>query len=478
MTGDATIVRRDLLAGYRLLERLGELITVQDFSDAHMGAPVVIAAPHQASSGTPLSRGHDVHTGVVAERLSRALHAKCVIADELRTFVDLNKDPSGAKQEASLRHLGRLAFREADRRLKLYYQSQLFASNPGTVIEIHGHARGVFDVEVSTGFELDERVEHDRHLLAALKAFEAALVQALSDSPAFGHEPPTVGVYPLNRAVRFTAKGTHTFNKVERLRQLGVNVGGLHIELRKSLRPDPELATSDAHYRALIDCLARAIQAFRKVSERVTAFDTQEPSGLGGPSTSRDHSVLPLSGCALKVCPVPKDIVGLEVMTLSARDLTRLGIEEGAQLVVGSDASFQNHVKLQAATGSKLRDGCLGLAKRFREQLGLEPGDDVFVGTHAKVSGPNLTLGFVAIVRDDLGRASAEVGRKLAETLRDHGTSLLTDLTLNSASVGGQPVSVSETDALPHERAISLSRELASELHVTYGDLIYFASAP
>jgi len=472
MTDEATKVRGDLVAGYRLLEVLGKLITVEDFSEDGTGGGVVIAAPHQAPVGTPLSRGHDVHTGTVAERLASALRGKCVVASELRTFVDLNKDPSGARQETSVRHLGRLAFREADRRLKLYYQSQLFSSNPGTVIEIHGHAQGVYDFEVSAGCKLNEDVEQDRVLIAALHTFEATLVRALSKSPAFRGDPPTVGVYPLNSSVKFAATGTHTFNKVEKLRELGVNISGLHIELGKKLRPDPDHPDSQGHYRELNRCLTLAVQAFMKSSEGAV-FDIKakviEEFSPGG-----NQVVAAAVGHAFKLRPISKKLIGQRIASLSRRDLSELGLKEGYPVLVAADPEFVTHIELQATTASVQRTGTVGMAKKFRDELGLQLDGSVYLGRRSTATG-ELTLGYVSDIDDDASQESVEVSPPMADELtRKNGAGAILTLTSSSGKEFG--VSVSTNEELPHIRAVALSTLLAGELNVTFGDLVCFSS--
>ncbi len=484
MTDDSTKVRNDLLAGSRLLEVLGRLITVEHFcKDGTAGAGgLVVAAPHHGPRGTPLSRGHDVHTGNVASRLASALQGTSVVAHELRTFVDLNKDPSGAKQETRVKHLGRLAFREADRRLKLHYQSQLFAFTPSTVIEIHGHAHGVFDFEVSTGCQLDERVEQDKTLIAALHAFEAALVLALSESPAFGAAPPTVGMYPLNPSVRFAATGTHTFNKVEKLRELGVNIAGLHIELGKALRPDPELAESEVHYQELTRCLVLAIQAFTEISQSPTAFDFKDRL-LGDFSSGRGEVATVLGGRAVNLRPIPKSLVGRRVAALCGRDMQELGLMEGHPILIGADAEFLTHIELQATTANALRAGSVGIAKKFRDELGLPSDAEVYLGRRLATKRDKLTLGYVSAIEHGESTASVGVSPFLAGELKREltreGTAGTEGVAFALSSPTGRrhTVSIVEIDSLPHERGVALSTALANELHVTFGELICFAPA-
>lgn len=479
MTDDTTKVRNDLVAGSRLLEMLGDFITVEHFSKDGTAGGLVVAAPHHGPRGTPFSRGHDVHTGSVASSLSRALEGTCVVAHELRTFVDLNKDPSGARQETLVRHLGRLAFREADRRLKLYYQSQLFAVTPSTVIEIHGHAHGVYDIEVSTGCQLDERVEQDKTLIVALRAFEAALVSALSESPAFRDAPPTVGMYPLNPAVRFAATGTHTFNKVEKLRELGVNIAGLHIELSKALRPDPELEESEAHYHELTRCLMLAVQAFTKSSESALAFDFKDRL-LGDFSSGRGEVATVLGGRTLTLRPIPKSLVSRRVAALCGRDMQELGLMEGHPILIGADPEFLNHIELQATTANALRAGSVGIAKKFRDELALAANAEVYLGRRLATTRDELTLGYVAAIEHGDSTESVAVtpflATELERELKHEGTEGLA-FALSSPTGRRQTVSILEVDGLPHERGIALSTALANELHVTFGDLICFGPA-
>ncbi len=474
MSDDATMARTDLVAGYRILEVLGKLIAVEDFSENGARGGVVVGAPHQAPRGTPLSGGHDVHTGIVAQRLARALQGKCIVASELRTFVDLNKDPSGARQETSVRHLGRLAFREADRRLKLYYQSQLFCSNPTLVMEIHGHARGVFDLEISAGCQLDETIEQDRVLIAALHTFEATLVHALSVSPSFEALPPTVGVYPLNTDVRFAATGTHTFNKVEKLRELGLNIAGLHIELSQDLRPDPSLPASEGRYEELVQCLTLAIQAFLQCFVGIAGFDFKDR--LAKEFSSDGEAGASLSEQPFRLRPIAKELVGPRIASLCRRDMLDLGLQEGHPMLVAVDAGFERHIEVFATTANSLRVGSLGLSRKLRDELGSELDSEVYLGRPPKTHDAALILGYVSVIEDAALLEAVEVGPFLAGELeRQLGVGM--DLTLSSLSGQERDIAITETDSLPHDRAVSLSTAMAAKLSVTFGDLVCFARA-
>ncbi len=88
---DEQKVRLDLLEKSVLLKFLGSLIEVKNFSRDFKG--IVFAAPHNAEGKGTLSDGHDASTGFIAEKLAKNLEARSVIATELRTFIDLNKNP-------------------------------------------------------------------------------------------------------------------------------------------------------------------------------------------------------------------------------------------------------------------------------------------------------------------------------------------------------------------------------------------------
>jgi hypothetical protein len=471
MTDKAPAVRGDLVSGNRLLETLSQFIAVKENSEASTGG-IVVAAPHHAGSGTPLSSGHDVFTGTVAERLARGLGAKCVIASELRTFVDLNKNPNDSDHQVAGHHLGQKAFSQAARRLKLYYQSQVFVSSPSLVIEIHGHSRGIFDFEISTGFQLQESVSQDKALITALKAYKQSLMKSLSKSAAFHKRLPTVGVYPLDLQVKFAATGTYTFNKIEKLRELGINIAGLHIELGRDLRPDPAKEKSEAFYDELIGCLTVATQAFVKKLSRPVYFDFKDhifdelKSGLVKVEVLGDRRFV--------LRRISKGLLGRRIAVFCQKDMDGLGIAEGQEILLSTDVRFQDAVGLLATPEAGIPTGVIGIAKKYRDKLDLEQGEEVYVGKHLQEEKEVLIWGYVAEIADSAPIDFVEVGELLAGDL--HGReAFASGITLNSATGENRAVTI-EAKYLPHGKAVGLSTALAQELNVTFGDLVCFSN--
>ncbi len=463
-------VRTDLLEGSRLLKTLGDdYISVG--GDSPSGGGIVIAAPHEAPSKTPLSEGHDVNTGIVAKYVAQKLQAKYVVASELRTFVDINKAPQeagGADADASPGHK---AFCEADRLLKQYYQSQLFTGTPGSIIEIHGHVSGHHDIEVSTGFPLKKTVAQDAALIAGLQAFRKTLEKSLSRLPLFSAAPPSVGIYPLDEGVRFTARGTHTFNKIEKMRELGVDISGLHIELSKRLRVSA--AGDTAVCQRIGDCLATAIQAFVAGIERPAAFDPK--MHLFEDFAVERGNVLLLSEEQFELQQIPRELVGESVAVFCKKDLRTLSLEEGDRVVVSVQPEFTGSITLEVAQADMIQRGHLGLAKKFRDQLGLSRGGEVFVGKSVQTDLKGLVLAVVADVGDELAGKEVVAGPALIAKLRLEGD--LSAFSLHALPDKELEVTIHEREGIPYDLAVYVSRRVAQKLDVTAGDLVCFVAA-
>jgi hypothetical protein len=355
--------------------------------------------------------------------------------------------------------------------LKLYYQSQLFATNPSTVIEIHGHVRGHFDIEVSAGCLLDERVPQDHALGDALRDFKLELVRGLSEASAFRASPPTVGVYPLDRDVRFAATGTHTFNKVEKLRELGVNVAGLHIELGPQLRRSPELPEHRELHEQLIACLEAAVRRFMQRIARPGERDFKEHL-LGEFFFEKDPvSVLDIGGHILQ--PLPKEQVGRRVAAFSTPDMERFDLAEGQGIVLAQDQTFRTTVEVRVVRDEKIRLGAVGISKTLRTQLARQPGDVICAGRRPAGATHGLVVGYVAAIAEESPAEVAFVGSTIAAELAAPDASGHA-LSLRSAAAEAHGVSALPSDELPHDRAIALSVALATRLQVTFGDLVCF----
>jgi hypothetical protein len=457
-----------------MLEALSAFFDVKDHARGQ--AKIVVAAPHQAPSGTPLSAGHDVNTGIVAQRLAQAVQGKAVVASELRTFIDLNKYPFEGNDDTN-KPLGHRAFREADEKLKLYYQSQLFASDPRTVVEIHGHARGSFDIEVSTGFRFDSRVPQDRALKSAVETFATVLGRGLRKSRIYRDSPPTIGVYPLDPAVKFAATGTYTFRKIRRLRELGVNVAGLHVELSRRLRPGPDGEESDSFYVELVRCLKQAVDAFVSALKKSKTFDTRETLVHEFLSACGEFDLAVESPFILQQSP--RRFINRRIVTLSEGDANWLQLTGEDRLALSADPGFETYLEFRVETADIIRSGSVGIAKKYRKQLGIRPGEEVYLGQPSTAVVERLVLGYVSTIGNDLPSDRVMVGSHIAQELRK-----LIDrssvLALTSIQGRQRPVAIEETESLAHGRAVALSTELARKAQVTFGDpvCIYVGHGP
>lgn len=202
---------------------------------------VAIGAPHH---GTRPNVGADLGTGPIATALATALNGRLVVVSDLRRTVDVNKNPIG---------LGRLVRHHARR-----YQNELFHHLPQLLIEIHGHVSGQYDIEITTGFELDPTLPGDALFWQKLTNLQQTLPPALVKTIG---QTPSIGIYPLDRDVAKTATNTYTFQKIRRARHLaGLAWYGLHIEFNADLRTSSK-AQSPAFHNALAQAFTSAIQA-------------------------------------------------------------------------------------------------------------------------------------------------------------------------------------------------------------------------
>lgn len=457
--GAAERVREDLLQDSELLRRLGELVSVSG-----PASNVVIAAPHHAVGGTPLGSGHDENTGPIAVELARQLGARCVVATELRAVVDVNKNPWTPDVPDFPGPAG-TAQRKVERLMKLFYQSQLFVGAPDVVVEIHGFERAdAPDFEVSCGFPLAADIERDALLLDALRAFKFRLEDAVRENAVLEGRGQPVVVYPLDADVRLRATGTHTFNRIERLRELGLNTGGLHVELRRRLRPDP--GDGGRTHAAVAEVLARAVGDFREALEGHAGFDLK---GRLVERFTQPSVFKPFAQVPFVVQRAPREAVGKDVALMAARDMTELDIEAGQSIALSPGAQGGEVLVLRVGIGT-CPTGVVLLDRRLRARLGVDLGDRVRLGY---VSGPDRDaghLGFVArieeaeqsvvwIPRASSPPAEASGGSRSAVLWAGRGTSEAVSVKCGESSeIGGCE--------------IALSLDVARKAGVTYGDVV------
>jgi hypothetical protein len=460
-------VRTRLLQGCRLLELLSDLITVK--TPAMAGPSIVVAAPHHARGGTPLSDGHDVNTGYLAELLAEKLNAKCIVVDELRTFVDINKNQIAPAQLADGDHPGRKAFKEVDKRLKLFYQSQVFADNPNCIIEIHGHRTGVFDYEVSTGFKLDKKVKQDRSLIAALGGFKTVLINKLKASNLLNGDAMQIGVYPLDPQVKFVASGTQTFNKIEKLREMGLNIAGLHIEILERYRPNPNNDVNRKLYDAMAECIKDAVINFIHALGKPVEFEFKDYlfNGFFFGSKKLER----LTGSAYQVQQVPRELLGKNLAVFSIKELRQLGLEDGDRIVLSRRPDLSDVVEFEITSSRAIRNGYVGIAKKYRDLLNTQHSERVYIGKKARLDINNMSLGYITKISEEKSGQRIAVGSQIFKEIDRQGN-LNASFNLHSAHSQKNDVHVELAQGSIHNRSISIPETIADQLNVTYGDLI------
>ncbi len=206
---------------------------------------VLVAAPHHGC--VPRC---DFYTKEFATMLAAELGASLMVGEELRPLVDLNKNPE-------------LAPSPALRELCLTYQRRALAPEVELFLEIHGHVRGRYHVEVSCGFELDPHHPLDKLLAESLASFRAQLRRSVRATWRKGLPlpPPSLGVYPLDPQVVMKAKKTYLFRKIRELQLRGRKIVGLHIEIFRDYKTGDPSAPEFACQQRLVSALAAALRA-------------------------------------------------------------------------------------------------------------------------------------------------------------------------------------------------------------------------
>ncbi len=319
---------------------------VQPFQVVDRPSPIVVAAPHH---GIRPNVSADRGTGPIALDLAERLGARAVVAHDLRAIADVNKNPL---------RLSPLARGYARR-----YQDALFQHTPCLVLEIHGHQSGRYEVEVSTGFDLDPTLAGDTTFLEKLARLRATLPEMLA---ARTGRRPTVGVYPLDRDVAKTATDTFTFHKVRRARLLaGLEWYGLHVELSRELRQGQA---------AFVQSLAAGLaDAFRTAMEPLPSDGATIPIRAGAPGA---YSPLLLSR-SLRVIHAPERYIERNVVVVHPQELEALEALEGDVVAVHNG---HEEIRPAIAISQAVSPGCVALPARLRNQVGVAPGQRVVVG--------------------------------------------------------------------------------------------------
>lgn len=463
------IVRLDLLQKSSLLAALGKLIRV--IRPEGQLSSIVISAPHHAAHTSIFVSGHDKETGRIAEFIAEELKAKCVIVDELRTFIDINKDPLESLSQYSAEGA------RAAKHMRLFYQSQVFQGIPRLIIEIHGHVKGNYDLEISSGSELSSDVAQDTPALEGLKRLREALARSLHGTDI------TAGVFPLDRDVYYQAKMTYTFLRIERLRELGLPISGLHIEIHKRLR---ELIytqeESGARPPEFVKALVGAIQAYLKSEKILGKKELDRKSVLLDlfPDSPIFESFKLLRDKPFFVQMAPKDFVKKDVILLSHKDLAALQVTEGERIWVSSNKLGQGAVEVESLSSERV-PGTASLAKRLRLKLGVEKGEGIFLGRMSRKSGAKDNVQDIFYVHDIIeAPASEQVTIFLSPQTFDrfikagpqHNIVLLQMANSSELIEGRIGCSRVYGGGAEFDKGITISKELAYPVGLIVGDLV------
>ncbi len=320
---------------------------------------MVVGAPHH---GTRPNVKADMDTGPIALAVARELEARAVIVSNLRSKVDVNKNP--------------LLVHGALRSYAIRYQNEIFQSNPSLVIEFHGHNSGKYPIEISTGFDLDAHFAGDRLFLERLQLVKQNLPARISAK--LGTQPE-VGVYPLDRDVVKTATNTFTFQKIRQARNLaGLERYGLHIELAPEFRSSRQAKT-----QPFLDALAGVFSAV--ISEAFLPLPG--PEALISPRVDRegdgDIDSLPRIRCS--VAMTPENALDQKAALLCHADLEKLGMLDGDRLVVRFHGE---ELRMTARASAAVQKGQVALQARFRHQLGVKPRDVVEMSAEVSLRAP------------------------------------------------------------------------------------------
>ncbi|MDH7576205.1 MAG: hypothetical protein QHH75_00005 [Bacillota bacterium] len=206
---------------------------------------IVVAAPHHGCIP-----GSDYFTKEVAALLAATLGANLLVAEGVRPLVDLNKEPS-------------LAPSTALQALCLAYQGRALAPPVELFLEIHGHVRGRYNLELSCGFELVPYHPLDKEFGEKLASLRALLPQTLSRywKEDFPLSQPSVGLFPFDTKVVMRATKTYLFRKIREMQLKGRKIFGLHIEIYRDYKTGDLNSPIFACQEALVTALAESIRS-------------------------------------------------------------------------------------------------------------------------------------------------------------------------------------------------------------------------
>ena len=397
----------------------------------------------------------DLGTGPIALALAARLGGSCVVVSDLCRIVDVNKDPfnldKGVRQHA------------------IRYQNALFANRPRLLIEVHGHVSGHYDVEISTGFELDRSFQADAIFLEKLTQLRRSLPEALGNHLG---KHLTLGVWPLDRDVEKIATNTFTFQKLRRARRMaGLEWYGLHIELNASLRGEngSKLGQSKGSSTQMVETLSDAL------GEAIRATFEPLPSRDAAISLRRDPSTTPyrvMEGKIFTVSHIPDEPSTKNLILLNPDSLHTLSALEGDPLIVRRG---EEELHSQIAVSRFIQPGYAGLTQRMCQQIHTGVGQKVSLARLVKrPSAP----GTGAAPVPDLVVHQIQPGKTSQLWLSDSDHKQLVPRPDVPVSVVGRtstPVTLTngvETNFSLPLRGAALSSGLADQLAITLGEIL------
>lgn len=403
--------------------------------------PIVVGAPHH---GTRQGVNADIATGPIAQELAHMLAARCVIVSDLRRTVDVNKNPRSLP--ANLRQYA------------LHYQNEMFWGLPQLIIEVHGHVRGQYPIEISSGFQLDPSFEGDAYFLDRLKILKDKLPAKLRSKLGLS---TSVGVYPLDADVKKTATDTYTFQKIRRARnRVGMPWFGLHIELAAQFRIG-ERAKEPEFVKALAQSLSESIRAaFMPLPKRDAFIATHAEMG--------DDELYVRA--ALQVAIAREDDSLKLLAGLNPADASTLGLIEGDSIPLYNHAE---KLKLPVAFSSHVRRHSIALPARLRHQLDLQAGDSVSVlgqdssqATLSLAPAQPFVIGAIGYFEDaTLRMHPADIAR--LQPAPSGGLALRGPFHADTAQSAA--LVADDTTLL---RSVVLSKALAQKMELTSGDIL------
>jgi hypothetical protein len=304
---------------------------------------------------------------------------------------------------------------------------------------------------VTTGFDLDIAAPGDNSFLEKLCRLKETLPGAVAGRVGMR---PSVGVYPLDQAVRKAATDTFTFQKIRRARHLaGLDWYGLHIELHAELRTS-KAARSPGYAEALGAALAAAIR---------TAFGEEYPVQPQIP-TREDTACDAGNGLAFKIVPVSDKFDQQLLILLHPADLQALGALDGDRLILCNGGES---IQVVAAASQTVRNRHAALPDRLRRQIGLEPRQQVWISRPAAArpsavaSHPAMYMVVSAIHAGHTNQVWLSPGEIERLGLTDSSVLNIMD----------QPASLQPDPTLP-PRALAISSALAQTFTCTIGEVV------